>query len=114
MEAYFESRADGAWLIQLVDAKVGATPLDVETRRYFNDLGVPQDVVATKIDRVRRGARRAALESIRRELALGEAEIIPFSARTGEGTKQLWRAIDARLTGLSGGSVEKPGARAVG
>ena len=99
MDDYFRRPSEDRWLIQLVDAKVGATPLDIEAREYLASLGVAGEVVATKIDRVKRGSRHAALASIRRDLDLGDEEVIPFSARTGEGAKQLWRAIDARLSG---------------
>ncbi len=97
MDHYFRRPSDARWLVQLIDAKVGATPLDIEAREYLTDLGVPGDVVATKIDKVKRGARPAALASIRRALALEDEEVIPFSAKTGEGARELWRAIDARL-----------------
>ena len=101
MDAYFQRELEDRWLVQLVDAKVGATVLDVQAREYQSDLGASGDVVATKVDKVKRSKRQVALASIRSTLDLGDAELIPFSARTGEGTKQLWRAIDARLTGRS-------------
>lgn len=97
MDDYFHRDADGRWLIQLIDAKVGATPLDVEAHEYLSSLEASGEVVATKVDRVKRGRRQSALEGIRKDLGLGDREVIPFSARTGEGTKQLWRVIDARL-----------------
>lgn len=99
MDGYFRRGSNGGWLIQLVDAKVGATPLDAQAREYLLSLGASGDVVATKIDRVKRGRRMAALEEIGRDLGMGDLEVIPFSARTGEGTKELWRVIDARLAG---------------
>jgi len=99
MDGYFRQDAADIWLIQLIDAKVGATPLDVQSLQYLSSLGASGSVVATKIDRVKRGGRKAALAGIRDDLQMGDLEIIPFSARTGEGTKQLWRLIDARLIG---------------
>ena len=106
MDAYFRRDEAAVSVIQLVDAKVGATPLDVPTaigstgggREYLAALAVPATVVATKIDRLRRGRRKATLDGIRAELDLGETQLVPFSARTGEGTKDVWRAIGARLT----------------
>ena len=98
MDAYFRRDEAAVSVIQLVDAKVGATPLDVEAWEYLAALEVPATVVATKIDRLRRGRRKATLDGIRAELDLGETQLVPFSARTGEGTKDVWRAIGARLT----------------
>lgn len=99
MDAYFQQAAWAGSSIQLVDAKVGATPLDVQAHEYLADVGVAGDVVATKIDRVGRSRRGVALKCIREDLELMDAEIIPFSARTGEGTGEIWRAIDTRLAG---------------
>lgn len=97
MDAYFRRQESSPWLLQIVDAKVGATPLDVQAREYLTSLGATGEVVATKIDRVKQGRRRAAIEAISRDLELGDLEVIPFSARTGEGKKRLWRAIERRL-----------------
>jgi len=112
MDEYLQRNNDHGWLIQLVDAKVGVTPLDVQAREYLSSLGAPGDVVATKIDRVKRGARKTALEAIRRDLDLGDLELIPFSARTGEGIKQLWRLVDARLIELAAGDAAEPATQA--
>jgi GTP-binding protein len=99
MDAYFQQAGPGCARIHLIDAKVGATPLDVQAYEYLDSLGSIGDIVATKIDKVSRSRRAAALRGIRDELHLEEGEIIPFSARTGEGIKELWRAIDHRLAG---------------
>jgi GTP-binding protein len=99
MDAYFQQEGPGRARVQLIDAKVGATPLDIQAWEYLDSLGSVGDVVATKIDKVGRSKRAGALKRIREDLHLQEAEIIPFSARTGEGIKQLWRAIDNRLSG---------------
>lgn len=101
MDEYFRQGPGDRLLIQLVDAKVGATPLDVQARDYLLALGGDGVVVATKIDRVGRGRRKQALESIRRELKLGDRQVLPFSARTGEGKKELWRVIDSRIVGTT-------------
>jgi GTP-binding protein len=98
MDAYFQQAAPGSARVQLIDAKVGATPLDIQAWEYLDSLGSVGDVVATKIDKVGRSKRAAALRGIRADLGLQDEEIIQFSARTGEGVKQLWRAIDNRLS----------------
>lgn len=97
MDAYFQQESPARYLIQLVDAKVGATPLDVQAHDYLASLGVESDVVATKIDKVGRSRRKAALESIRTTLGMDQGELVPFSAKSGEGTKAIWRVIDDRL-----------------
>jgi len=89
-----------AHVLQLVDAKVGATPLDIDAAQYFADFGAEPTIVATKIDKVPRGRRVKALAGIRSDLGIGAAaKILPFSAKTGEGTKELWNEINAYLNG---------------
>jgi len=97
MAQYFETGAEHAMVIQLVDGKVGATPLDQQATEYLFSCGVEPVVVATKIDRVTKGKRQAAVSSIRRDLDLGEATIIPFAAPSGDGLKEIWKTIDRYL-----------------
>lgn len=98
IEAYFEQTENRIHIIQLVDAKVGATPLDVQAFEYFTSMGFKPSVVATKIDKVGRSKRAAALNGIRRTLSEGaEVEVTGFSSRSGEGTRDLWREITAFL-----------------
>lgn len=100
MERYFATR--DPQVVQLVDAKVGATDLDVEARRYFRSLGCPFVVAATKVDRLPRSQRPPAIQAVRATLELvGEGGLVPVSARTGEGIVELWREIEAFLEASS-------------
>ena len=101
VDRYLKVALPRARVVLLVDAKVGATPLDAQAFRYLTGLGAPVTVAATKADRVPAGKRKAALRGIREALlAEGETEeagegleVIPVSAVTGEGLKQLWAAV---------------------
>ncbi|MFQ5527727.1 MAG: ribosome biogenesis GTP-binding protein YihA/YsxC [Thermoanaerobaculia bacterium] len=97
MTSYFETAADGAMVIQLVDAKVGATELDIQSAEYLKSVGIEPVVVATKSDRVKKGRRQAAMTSIRRDLGLEAATLIPFAAPSGEGLKAVWKSIEQYL-----------------
>ncbi len=98
MESYFETRSGRCRVVQLVDAKVGATDLDVEAYRYFAQVGAPPIVVATKIDKLPRDERPAGLARVSSALAGDRGpEVLPFSARSVEGVKQLSREITAFL-----------------
>ncbi len=98
MQGYFRHAGSRSHVLLLVDAKVGATPLDVQAFDFLGSVGRLPTVVATKADRVSRGRRKAALDAIRQNLALDERlKIIPFSARSGEGVKELWSEIDEKL-----------------
>jgi len=81
-------------VVHLVDARVGATPLDEQAGEYFDDLGLPRVVAATKIDDVKRGARARQLQEIVRALRLGSpAPLVAVSAQSGEGIRELWKSI---------------------
>lgn len=98
--SYLERDPSRRLLVQLVDAKVGATPLDAQAAEYFTGLGVRRIVVATKADKLKRGERAAALAGIHTALALGEeAVLLPVSAVSGEGMRELWKSITDFLAG---------------
>jgi GTP-binding protein len=98
MDIYFQRHEDRTLVVHLVDAKVGATPLDCDAAGYFEALDIPTTVVATKIDKVPRSRRARSLQAIRDSLALPQdTPLIPFSSIQGEGVKELWREIEGYL-----------------
>jgi GTP-binding protein len=98
IESYFERPENRIHVLQLIDAKVGATPLDVQAFDYLTSLDRHPTVVATKVDKVGRASRPASMSKIRQTLSAGDdVEVIPFSAKSGEGVRDLWKEIDAFL-----------------
>jgi GTP-binding protein len=98
VDEYFRSTRPRPHVIQLVDAKVGATVLDVQAIEYLRQQGSPPTVVATKIDRLPRARRRRQLLDIQQALSLAEDEaLLACSARTGEGVHELWKDIHTSL-----------------
>jgi GTP-binding protein len=99
--SYFaDERSGRRFVVQLVDARVGATPLDVEAAEWFESLGVARLVVATKVDRLKRNERRPSLDGIVRALELRtESELLAVSAKSGEGIRELWKRITDFLAG---------------
>jgi len=98
MEKYFQGAPERIRVVQLVDAKVGATNLDCDAAEYFDSLGLATTVVATKIDKVPRSKQARQLRAIREQLGLpSDTTLIPFSAVKGDGVKDLWKEIDAFL-----------------
>jgi GTP-binding protein len=98
VEAYFARRAEGLLVVQLVDAGVGATALDVEAIEWLRAAGHAPLAVATKVDRLKRGERARALARIRSALGLaGEADLLAASAETGEGVRELRQRVEEFL-----------------
>ncbi len=112
MNEYFEGSDHGVefagpnrLLIQLIDGKVGATTLDQQAFEYFLSLDVDLLLVATKIDKLPRSKRIRGLKSIRSTLGLADdLDLVPCSAVSGEGVKQVWQGISVFL----GSSHGKP------
>ena len=106
---YFERRVAGAApsgggrapaafaVLLLVDGRHPGLENDRQAHEWLASLGVPLGVAATKIDKLSRAERSRA------QHALGQAftsPVLPVSAVTGEGLKDLWRLI-ARLLSSS-------------
>ena len=97
VEGYFRETPP-ALVVLLVDGNVGATPLDVQAYEYLSGLDVEVLVAATKIDRISRGRWALAARDVRKTLNAEESvPVIPVSARSGIGIKELWGAIAPHL-----------------
>lgn len=79
--------------VQLIDPKVPRAASDLALRDYLSARGVPALCVATKWDRL--SARERARAG--RELQGEHQEVLPVSARTGEGIETLRREIRRRI-----------------
>lgn len=83
-----------ALVLQLVDAKVGVTANDAMMLDYLTQSGLPFLVVATKVDKLNKTERQAALAALRSHPAIPDSVLIlPFSSHSGEGKDELWGAI---------------------
>lgn len=97
VEGYFREEPPDA-VVLLVDGKVGATPLDVQAYEYLSGLGAALIVAVTKVDKVSRGRWASAAKEVRKTLGLEEEiPVIPVSAHSGDGIKELWGAMTPHL-----------------
>ena len=87
------TRPAGAILV--VDARHPGLESDRDALTWLNELDLPLIVAATKADRLRPSARRAALRA--HDTALGRT-VLPISAKLGDGLPAFWTA----LLGLAG------------
>jgi GTP-binding protein len=96
--AYLFEREALALVLLLVDLRREPMKNDLEVRDLLEQAQIDYTIVATKADKVPKGRRQGALSKLRR--AYGPAErvpIIPFSAVTNEGRKELWTRIEKQL-----------------
>ena len=85
-----------AGTILLVDARHPGLESDRDALAWLNELDLPLVVAATKADRLKPSARRAALRA--HETALGRT-VLPISAKLGDGLPVFWTAL-LKLAGV--------------
>lgn len=81
-------------VVQLIDARVGATKDDLVMLDWLMQSGMPFVVVATKMDKLNKTEASKAIQNIRSSAELPEdIEVIPFSSETKDGKQTLWNVI---------------------
>lgn len=94
MEDYFRDSTKLKLTLHLVDIRHEPTDDDVSMMQYLRACGQPFIVVATKADKISRGARMKYLAPICRKLQIQPWQIICFSSETGDGRDQLLAEIE--------------------
>jgi GTP-binding protein len=96
--AYAEARLggrDGGAALLLVDARHPGLENDLAAYDWLASLACPAAVVATKLDKLTRAERPRARQAL--ETAF-HGPVLPVSAVSGEGLKDLWKLIDRLLS----------------
>lgn len=95
VEKYLSERQQLRGVIQLVDIRHKPSEDDVLMKEWLTHFNIPILVVATKADKISRGARQKYITVIRKTLDM-QAEEMPlyFSAQTGEGVPEVLEAIE--------------------
>ena len=93
VEAYLELRKGQALLLQLVDLRHAPSADDLQMMEWIRHYSLPYRVVATKSDKVSRGKRMKHIQIIASSLQILPAEILLFSASSGEGKDLVWGAM---------------------
>lgn len=86
-------------VVHLVDARHRPTKHDHRMVEYLGDVGLPTLVVLTKTDKLKKRERDQSIARALEELDLEEAQLVPFSAKTGEGRELLLEALE-ELVGI--------------
>jgi GTP-binding protein len=89
VESYLEGRAVLAGLVLLIDVRRGFEEEEQRLLDFAASRDLPLLVIATKVDKLRRGERDQA----ERAFATAQVPVVPFSALSGEGVDAVWRAI---------------------
>ncbi len=81
-------------VVHLVDARHAPTEHDLRMVTYLAEVGLPTLIVLTKIDKLKRSERAGAIRRAVESLEVDEAQLVPFSSKTGEGREVLLEALE--------------------
>ncbi len=93
IEPYLAERPTLALCVCLVDSNIPPRPADRQMLDWLRSAGRCFVVAATKIDRLSGNERTRNLSALRK--ALDTDDIVPVSAKTNYGIRELWAHIEA-------------------
>ena len=97
MQDYFTGAEELRHVLCLVDIRHDPTEDDVTMNRFLREMQISFTVVATKADKISRGARSKYLAPICRALLVQPWEIICFSGEDGTGREELLSRMEEVL-----------------
>lgn len=96
--SYLFERASERLVLLLVDLRREPLESDIQVRDLLEGAGVPYAIVGTKADKLSKSARATQLRKLRSVYGTADSiPIIPFSAVTSEGRKELWKVIERHM-----------------
>lgn len=97
MEHYFQDSTLLMHVLLLVDIRHDPTQDDVAMAQYFRQMDIPFTVVATKADKISRGARMKQLAPICRQMLVQPWEVIVTSSEDRTGCDKLLELTEQLL-----------------
>jgi GTP-binding protein len=91
IEPYLRYRPTLALCLALIDCNVPPQAIDRQLLEFLSSTGRPFVLVATKSDRLSGNQLRNSLVTLAQEYP--QAQILPYSAKTGAGRDELWREV---------------------
>ena len=93
MQDYFEQSQELRHVLCLVDIRHDPTQDDIQMNQYLRQTGIPFTIIATKADKISRGARQKQLAPICRALLVQPWEVICFSSEDKTGREDLLKKL---------------------
>jgi GTP-binding protein len=95
VERYLGERDVLRLVVLLIDGRHEAQEMDLDLYEGLRHFELPVLVVATKVDKLPKHARKPQLNLLREAFSLPEGQPVPFSSLSGEGVSLVWDAIEA-------------------
>lgn len=89
--SYLAKRSQLMLSIHIVDSRHEPTKLDLQLHEWLMHTAKPRLIVATKSDKLSNNELRESMGRAKR--LFGEDSVVAYSARTGRGREDVWRAI---------------------
>ena len=81
--------------IHLVDSRHEPTKQDLQLHEWLKEYEKPRLIVATKSDKLSNNELKESLRRVKRVFATDR--VVAYSAKTGRGGNEIWRAIEGAL-----------------
>src|SRR6185436_19906650 len=94
--SYLAKRRQLVLSIHIVDSRHEPTKQDLQLHEWLDESDKPRLIVATKSDKLSNNELRKNLEHIRN--VLNDESVLAYSAKTGRGSDELWRAIKTAIS----------------
>ena len=94
--SYLANRRQLVLSIHIVDSRHEPTKQDLQLHEWLEQSNKPRLIVATKSDKLSNNELRKNLEHIRQ--VLSDGSVVAYSAKTGRGRDELWRAIKTAIS----------------
>jgi len=94
--SYLAKRSQLMLSIHIVDSRHEPTNLDLQLHEWLRHTAKPRLIVATKSDKLSNNELRESMGRAKR--LLGGDNVLAYSARTGRGREEVWRAIANALS----------------
>jgi GTP-binding protein len=105
IETYLRERESLRLVVSILDVRHDPTQQDHDLIEWLRHYGRGQLIVLTKSDKLSRGKALQRRKEIMADLGIGKQEmLVLFSAQTGEGKGDLWKAIERVLREKEGAS----------
>jgi GTP-binding protein len=93
--SYLAKRQQLVLSIHIVDSRHEPTKLDLQLHEWLEHSAKPQLVVATKSDKLSNNELKESLRRVKRVFI--RDRVVAFSAKTGRGSNEIWRAIESAI-----------------
>jgi GTP-binding protein len=98
VQTYFESRKELGGVVVILDARHAPMESDRNLIEYLSHRSIRFLVACTKVDKLTKSKISLQKKTVL-EILGDSAPLIMFSAHTGEGKNELWKAIRTLIAG---------------